>query len=79
MENSEIRDQLVTALALKEAHVTNNGSHFQVIAIGDLFSGMSRVKKQQVVYQTLTSYITNSNIHSVSIQTYTPEEWCNLV
>ncbi|VFP81889.1 Acid stress protein IbaG [Candidatus Erwinia haradaeae] len=75
MDNNTIKDTLVATLKLKEAHVSNNGSHFQVIAIGDVFSGLSRVKKQQIVYQVLITYITDSRIHSVSIRTYTPEEW----
>ncbi|MCE9941784.1 BolA family transcriptional regulator, partial [Serratia liquefaciens] len=37
MENSEIKDVLMRALALEEAHVTGDGSHFQVIVVGELF------------------------------------------
>ncbi|VFP78593.1 Acid stress protein IbaG [Candidatus Erwinia haradaeae] len=75
MDNNTIKDTLIATLALKEAHVSSNGSHFQIIAIGDVFSGLSRVKKQKIVYEVLTTYITDSRIHSVSIRTYTPEEW----
>ncbi|STF41756.1 BolA family transcriptional regulator [Escherichia coli] len=45
MENNEIQSVLMNALSLQEVHVSGDGSHFQVIAVGELFDGMSRVKK----------------------------------
>lgn len=75
MENNEIKEVLMNALALQEAHVTGDGSHFQVIAVGDLFAGMSRVKQQQAVYAPLMEYIADNRIHALSIKAYTPEEW----
>ena len=53
MDTNEIKDVLMNALALQEAHVTGDGSHFQVIVVGELFADMSRVKKQQAVYAPL--------------------------
>ena len=61
MENHEIQTVLMNALSLQEAHVTGDGSHFQVIAVGEMFDGMSRVKKQR--------------IHALSIKAFTPQEW----
>ncbi|PWC20261.1 cell division protein BolA [Brenneria roseae subsp. roseae] len=75
MENNEIKDVLMKALALEEVHVSGDGSHFQVIAVGELFTGMSRVKKQQAVYAPLKEYIADNRIHALSIKAYTPEEW----
>lgn len=75
MDNSEIQQILISALNLQDAHVTGDGSHFQVIAIGDVFAGMSRVKQQQTVYVPLMEYISDNRIHALSIKVYTPEEW----
>ncbi|ACZ75194.1 MULTISPECIES: BolA family iron metabolism protein IbaG [Dickeya] len=75
MENDEIKDVLMKALALEDAHVSGDGSHFQVIVIGELFKGMSRVKQQQAVYAPLMEYIADNRIHALSIKAYTPEEW----
>ncbi|AIR69640.1 MULTISPECIES: BolA family iron metabolism protein IbaG [Dickeya] len=75
MENNEIKDVLMSALALQEVHVSGDGSHFQVIVIGELFKGMSRVKQQQAVYAPLMEYIADNRIHALSIKAYTPEEW----
>ncbi|WES90549.1 BolA family iron metabolism protein IbaG [Dickeya fangzhongdai] len=75
MENNEIKDVLMSALALQEVHVSGDGSHFQVIVIGELFKGMSRVKQQQAIYAPLMEYIADNRIHALSIKAYTPEEW----
>lgn len=77
MENHEIKEVLMNAqsLALEEAHVTGDGSHFQVIVVSALFEGMSRIKKQQAVYAPLMEYISDNRIHALSIRAYTPEEW----
>ncbi|AUG98424.1 BolA family iron metabolism protein IbaG [Pectobacteriaceae bacterium CE70] len=75
MENNEIKDVLMNALALQDVHVSGDGSHFQVIAVGELFSGMSRVKQQQTVYAPLMEYIADNRIHALSIKAYTPDEW----
>lgn len=75
MENHEIQAVLMKALSLEEVHVSGDGSHFQVIAIGDMFAEMSRVKKQQVVYAPLMEFIADNRIHAVSIKTYTLQEW----
>ncbi|KDM92766.1 BolA family iron metabolism protein IbaG [Photobacterium galatheae] len=75
METSEIKQILENALALDEVIVSGEGSHYQVIAVGAMFEGMSRVKKQQAVYAPLMSHIASNAIHALSIKAYTPEEW----
>ena len=76
MENSEVHALLMQALPLDEVHVlSNDGSHFHVIAVGEMFGELSRVKKQQAVYAPLMEYIADNRIHAVSIKTYTPTEW----
>ncbi|WP_075182985.1 BolA family iron metabolism protein IbaG [Pantoea sp. 1.19] len=75
MENREIEDVLKHALPLQEVHVTGDGSHFQVVAVGEMFATLSRVKKQQVIYAPLMDYLADNRIHALSIKTYTPEEW----
>ncbi|MBP6122538.1 MULTISPECIES: BolA family iron metabolism protein IbaG [Providencia] len=75
MEINEIKQVLMEKLSLDEAIVTGDGSHFQVIAVGNLFDGMSRVKQQQAVYAPLMEYIADNRIHALSIKAYTPAQW----
>ena len=75
MDTNEIKQVLMDKLALTDAIVTGDGSHFQVIAVGDLFDGMSRVKQQQAVYAPRMEYIADNRIHALSIKAYTPAQW----
>jgi acid stress-induced BolA-like protein IbaG/YrbA len=76
MNKQEIIDKLKSSLELDDVHVlTDDGSHFQVIAVGELFADLSRVKKQQAIYAPLAEFIHDNRIHALSIKTYTPSEW----
>ncbi|MWP50079.1 MULTISPECIES: BolA family protein [unclassified Gilliamella] len=76
MNKQEIIDKLNSSLKLDDVHVlTDDGSHFQVIAVGELFADLTRVKKQQAIYAPLAEFISDNRIHALSIKTYTPTEW----
>ncbi|MFB6421774.1 MAG: BolA family iron metabolism protein IbaG [Candidatus Malihini olakiniferum] len=75
MENNEIKEVLMKALALQEVHVTGDGNHFEIFAVGNIFAGMNRVKKQKTIYMPLAEYISDNRIHAISIKAYTEEEW----
>ena len=55
--------------------VQGEGSHFDIVAIGDVFEGLRPVQKQQVVYAALRENIADGSVHAVNIRTFTPKEW----
>ena len=75
MQPSEIESILRAALSLDEVHASGDGGQYQVIAVAELFAGMSRVKKQQTVYGPLAEHIASNAIHALSIKAFTPDEW----
>ncbi|PHM27440.1 BolA family iron metabolism protein IbaG [Xenorhabdus budapestensis] len=75
MDINEIKKVLMEKLVLDEVIVSGDGSHFQVIAVGEIFGELSRVKQQQAVYAPLMEYIADNRIHALSIKTYTPAQW----
>ncbi|PHM36113.1 BolA family iron metabolism protein IbaG [Xenorhabdus innexi] len=75
MDTNEIKQVLMEKLILDEVIVSGDGSHFQVIAVGEIFAELSRVKQQQAVYAPLMEYIADNRIHALSIKTYTPAQW----
>ncbi|MCX8641449.1 MULTISPECIES: BolA family protein [unclassified Gilliamella] len=76
MDKQQIIDKLNSSLNLDNVYVmTDDGSHFQVIAVSELFADLSRVKKQQLIYAPLAEFINDNRIHALSIKTYTPTEW----
>ncbi len=52
----------------------DDGTHFQARIISAAFSGKSMVQQHQMVYKTLGEKM-GTDIHALSIQTYTPEAW----
>lgn len=52
----------------------DDGTHFGAIIVSEEFAGKSMVQQHQLVYSTLGEKM-GTDIHALSIQTYTPEEW----
>lgn len=75
MDTKEIQALLESTYTFEELHVKGEGSHFEVIAVADMFVGMNRVKKQQAIYAPLNEHIATNTIHALTIKAYTPEEW----
>ena len=75
MDCKEIEDVLRVALDLDEVHASSDGSHYKVIAVGECFEGMSRVKQQQAIYGPLTEQIASGALHALTIKTFTPTQW----
>lgn len=75
MNTEQVKSILIQSLSLKYVFVTGDHNHLEIVAIGDIFSGLTNVKKQQMIYYPLMKYFSNQDIHSISIQTYTIKEW----
>ena len=75
IDTTEIKNVLTRGLSLQEAHVSAQGSHFEVILVSNIFATMKTVQKHRAVYTQLNEYIVNGSIHALSIKAYTPEEW----
>ncbi|QOL26908.1 BolA family transcriptional regulator [Thalassotalea sp. LPB0316] len=75
MDADQIKALINNALSLDELHVSFDGSQAKVIAVSDMFSDMSRVKKQQAVLAPLSAAIKDGSIHAVSVKTFTTEQW----
>lgn len=75
VDNGAIEKLLIDALGLAEVQVKSEGSHFQIIAVGDCFDGLSRVKQQQKVYGPLREMIADNTMHAVTIKAFTPQQW----
>lgn len=46
----------------------------RVRVVSEIFEGLSRVKRSQLVYKALSEPIRDGRLHSVSIEALTPEE-----
>jgi acid stress-induced BolA-like protein IbaG/YrbA len=54
--------------------VAGDGHHFEAVIVSGEFRGKSRVQQHQIVYRALGDRM-RQEIHALSMQTLTPEEW----
>ena len=75
MQPNDVKTLLESRIDGCEFHIQGEGCNFQVIAVGDVFEGLSPVKRQQLIYGALSGEIASGALHAVSIKTYTPAQW----
>jgi len=65
---------IAAGLACEHLEVVGDGQHFQALIVSPAFAGRSRVQRHQLVYAALGDRM-REEIHALSMQTLTPEEW----
>ena len=75
MQAEQIQTLLEAQLEGCEVTVSTDGSHCNVVAVGDLFQGLRPVKRQQLVYAALAEHIASGAIHAVNMKLYDRQQW----
>ena len=78
MKADDIKSILEQQLDKCDIKVDVDGSHVNIIVVGDIFEGKRTVQRQQLVYAALQEHIASGVIHAVNMKTYSPEEWKQL-
>lgn len=74
MDVEEIRRLLEAGLGDCEVAIQAEGNKLGLMLVAEAFTGLSRVKRQQLVYSFLNEKINSGEIHAVSMKCQTPEE-----
>jgi len=75
MEPQIIKELIEAGLAGADVIVEgDDGTHFQARIVSELFADKTMVQQHQMVYKALGNKM-GTDIHALSFQTYTPEEW----
>jgi len=69
-----VKSGIQAGLACDHVEVIGDGQHFQAVVVSGQFAGKSRIQRHQLVYQALGDRM-REEIHALSMQTLTPEEW----
>ncbi|MCK0745629.1 BolA family protein [Chromohalobacter nigrandesensis] len=75
MQPSDVKALLESRIDDCQFHIQGEGCNFQVVAVGNVFEGLSPVKRQQLIYSALSDEIASGALHAISIKTYTPSQW----
>jgi acid stress-induced BolA-like protein IbaG/YrbA len=70
----QLKSYIQNGMQCDHLEVTGDGAHFEAIIVSPLFRDKSRVQRHQVVYKALGDRM-REEIHALSMQTLTPEDW----
>lgn len=73
-ESNDILQRLRDAYPEVDFTLEGDGCHFQIKAVGDVFSGLKKLARQKMLNKVLSPLITEGIIHAVNYQIFTPEE-----
>jgi len=74
LNSNQIRELLSEAMPDCKVVIEGSDGKYLVTAIGDVFQGLTAVKRQQIVYQILNEHIVSGVIHAVTMRLMTAEE-----
>ena len=78
MTADDIRQSILEKLECEFLEIIGeDGTHFEGTIVSSLFEGLNRVKQHQMVFNALGNKM-KSEIHALSMKTYTPNEWNQL-
>lgn len=75
LDPKQIQTWIAAGLPCEHLAVDGDGHHFAAVIVSTEFEGLNRVKRQQRVYQTIRDKLDSGELHALSMQTLTPEEW----
>jgi len=75
MTTDEIQKLIEAGVSGSKAMVSGSEGKYEAIVISESFADLSMVKKHQMVYATVKPQIASSELHALSIKSFTPEEW----
>lgn len=75
MDMPEYAKMIEDGIADSRASVTGDGSKFEAVVVSDAFSGLSPVKKHQMVYRIFSRELASGAMHALTIKAYTNSEW----
>jgi acid stress-induced BolA-like protein IbaG/YrbA len=72
----DVKRYIAENLDCQHLEVSGDGQHFEALIVSEAFRGKSRVQQHQLVYRALGERM-REEIHALSMQTFTPEDWAD--
>ena len=74
MQPEQIKSWIENGIECDFVEVKGDGHHFEAVVVSSAFRGKPKVQQHQLVYRALGDRM-REEIHALSMQTLTPEEW----
>ncbi len=78
MNTDEIKSLIENGLATTFVNVVGDGTHFEAIIVSNEFEDKMLIDRHKLVYSALGDAMKEA-IHALSMKTYTPSQWENIV
>ncbi|KEF31601.1 MAG: BolA/IbaG family iron-sulfur metabolism protein [Gammaproteobacteria bacterium] len=75
MDATEVAELVKESLPGCEVQVQVDGTHYMVVVVGDVFEGLSTIKRQQLINKALFQQVMDGTIHALHPRAFTPAEW----
>jgi acid stress-induced BolA-like protein IbaG/YrbA len=75
LDPKQIESWIHAGLPCEHLAVEGDGQHFSALIVSAEFAGLNRVKRQQRVNAILKPRFDTGELHALSMQTLTPDEW----
>ena len=72
----QVKSYVEQGLECELVRVDGDGHHFEAVIVSAAFRGKNKVQQHQLVYRALGDRM-HEEIHALSMQTYSPEDWAN--
>ncbi len=74
MITDDVEARVAQAIVPSEVTARGDSSRMEVTVVSPVFEGVSRVRKQQLVYAAIGELIRSGALHAVTIRAFTPAE-----
>ena len=75
METERVAQLIRIGLPGAEVQVTGDGSHFAAVVVSPLFAGLTPIKRERLVMETVREQVASGELHALSVKAMTPEQW----
>lgn len=70
----DVQTRVARAIVPSDVTARGDASRMEIVVVSPAFEGVSRVRKQQLVYAAIAELIGKGALHAVTIRAYTPAE-----
>lgn len=74
MNIDDIKIKILEGIPDAKIELDGDGYHFEAVIISQAFKGLNKIKRSQLVYGILNSWISSGELHAISFKTMTPDE-----
>ena len=75
MKPEQVQQIIAEGIACEGLSVQGDENYPKALIVSSQFVGKSRIQRQQMVNALLKPYFDSGELHSLQMQTMTPEEW----